>query len=254
MKSISLKEALLPQPPSFGKKKYYEIKDVLGTGSFGKVQVRSTCFASRPIPNALRVQRATWHVPPGQIPVAMQGAAGSSASPSTSPTLPVSRPDTFSRQNSNTSTSSFLSLSRNSSNSQQDSGMTVEVALKIIPKKKVKGNEDSVWGEMEVLKGLNHKNIVRPRYLPRSTSSSSRAFRRLNSMNGSNQEASTTFRSNWLSAESYSNASRRRASSQNPTPSLSCVRYCPECSTSTNTTLSIVISSELRPIYVPSFC
>ena len=38
--------------------------------------------------------------------------------------------------------------------------MTVEVALKVIPKKKVKGNEDSVWGEMEVLKGLDHPNIV----------------------------------------------------------------------------------------------
>ena len=38
--------------------------------------------------------------------------------------------------------------------------MTVDVALKVIPKKKVKGNEDSVWGEMEVLKGLDHKNIV----------------------------------------------------------------------------------------------
>ncbi len=36
-----------------------------------------------------------------------------------------------------------------------------EVALKMIPKKKVKGNEASVWGEMEVLKGLDHPNIVR---------------------------------------------------------------------------------------------
>jgi len=36
-----------------------------------------------------------------------------------------------------------------------------EVALKVIPKKKVKGNEASVWGEMEVLKGLDHPNIVR---------------------------------------------------------------------------------------------
>lgn len=35
-----------------------------------------------------------------------------------------------------------------------------DVALKIIPKKKVKGNEASVWGEMEVLKGLDHPNIV----------------------------------------------------------------------------------------------
>ena len=36
-----------------------------------------------------------------------------------------------------------------------------DVALKIIPKKKVKGNESSVWGEVEVLKGLDHPNIVR---------------------------------------------------------------------------------------------
>lgn len=43
-----------------------------------------------------------------------------------------------------------------------DSGITKEVALKMIPKKKVKGNEASVWGEMEVLKGLDHPNIVRP--------------------------------------------------------------------------------------------
>lgn len=36
----------------------------------------------------------------------------------------------------------------------------MDVALKMIPKKKVKGNESSVWGEMEVLKGLDHPNIV----------------------------------------------------------------------------------------------
>ena len=39
-------------------------------------------------------------------------------------------------------------------------GITKDVALKLIPKKKVKGNEESVWGEMEVLKGLDHPNIV----------------------------------------------------------------------------------------------
>lgn len=39
--------------------------------------------------------------------------------------------------------------------------ITKEVALKVIPKKKVKGNEEAVWGEMEVLRGLNHPNIVR---------------------------------------------------------------------------------------------
>jgi calcium/calmodulin-dependent protein kinase I len=43
MKNMTWKEALLPQPPSFGKKRNYEIKDVLGEGAFGKVVV---CFSS----------------------------------------------------------------------------------------------------------------------------------------------------------------------------------------------------------------
>ena len=30
----------MPQPPSANKKKNYEIEEVLGTGSFGKVMVR----------------------------------------------------------------------------------------------------------------------------------------------------------------------------------------------------------------------
>jgi len=38
--------------------------------------------------------------------------------------------------------------------------VTKDVALKVIPKKKVKGNEEAVWGEMEVLKGFDHPNIV----------------------------------------------------------------------------------------------
>lgn len=42
-----------------------------------------------------------------------------------------------------------------------ESEMKIDVALKVISKKKVKGNESSVWGEMEVLKGLDHPNIVR---------------------------------------------------------------------------------------------
>lgn len=36
---LSLTETLLPQPPSFQKKKHYEIHQVLGTGTFGKVMV-----------------------------------------------------------------------------------------------------------------------------------------------------------------------------------------------------------------------
>ena len=41
------------------------------------------------------------------------------------------------------------------------SGVTKDVALKVIAKKKVKGNEASIWEEMAVLEGLNHPNIVR---------------------------------------------------------------------------------------------
>ena len=47
-----------------------------------------------------------------------------------------------------------------SSKENGDSGVEKEVALKVIPKKKVKGNGESVWEEMEVLKGLDHPNIV----------------------------------------------------------------------------------------------
>lgn len=36
---LSIKEALLPQPPSFVKKKNYEIHAKLGEGTFGKVMV-----------------------------------------------------------------------------------------------------------------------------------------------------------------------------------------------------------------------
>ncbi len=52
-----MKLNILPQPPSFEKKKNYEINEVLGEGTFGKVV------------------RATWHVPPEQVVVAERGAA-----------------------------------------------------------------------------------------------------------------------------------------------------------------------------------
>ena len=39
LKHLSLKDALLPQPPSFVKKQLYEVHEVLGTGTFGKVVV-----------------------------------------------------------------------------------------------------------------------------------------------------------------------------------------------------------------------
>jgi calcium/calmodulin-dependent protein kinase I len=46
--------------------------------------------------------------------------------------------------------------------------VTLEVALKAIAKKKVKGNEESVWSEMQVLQGLDHPNIVRSPLYPSS--------------------------------------------------------------------------------------
>jgi calcium/calmodulin-dependent protein kinase I len=106
---ISLKEHLLPQPPSFPRKKAYEFHEILGEGSFGKVI------------------RATWTPPP--------------ISPS---------------QKSKSS----WKLYRKAESSGSGTIESKNVALKVIPKKKVKGHEEVVWGEMEVLKGLDHPNIV----------------------------------------------------------------------------------------------
>ncbi|KAF9473526.1 Pkinase-domain-containing protein [Pholiota conissans] len=133
MKTFS--ESLLPQPPSFIKKKSYDVHEVLGSGSFGKVV------------------RATWHVPVDQIATAERGAAAE-LTPS-SPGKPQQTLSVASPKKSNSRPSSPGLGDRS------PSGITKEVALKIIPKKKVKGNEQSVWGEMEVLKGLDHPNIVK---------------------------------------------------------------------------------------------
>lgn len=132
MRNITLKEALLPQPPSFVKKKNYDVHQVLGTGTFGKVM------------------RATWHVPQDQIAIAERGAAadlGKDAVP-----VALKRHKSIMKSRSPSPTP----LKENG-----DSGVEKDVALKVIPKKKVKGNEESVWGEMEVLKGLDHPNIVK---------------------------------------------------------------------------------------------
>lgn len=53
MKHLSLKDALLPQPPSFVKKQLYEVHEVLGTGTFGKVMV--SCAM-----NATHACRSCW--------------------------------------------------------------------------------------------------------------------------------------------------------------------------------------------------
>ncbi|KAG8933014.1 hypothetical protein FRC03_008634 [Tulasnella sp. 419] len=86
MGKLNLKDSLLPQPPSFSRKKAYELKTVLGKGTFGKVI------------------NATW---------------------------------------------------------TPQNGKPLDVALKVIPKKRVKGNESAVWSEMQVLRGLDHPNIVK---------------------------------------------------------------------------------------------
>ncbi|EJF58471.1 Pkinase-domain-containing protein [Dichomitus squalens] len=140
---MTLSETLLPQPPSFQKKKAYEIHKVLGVGTFGKVM------------------RATWHVPPGQVHVALRGAAAADDAD----VPPGSKPSASRTSSShNLSPSSYLSnfnKSSKSSTHSSEGSLTVEVALKVIPKKKVKGNESSVWSEMEVLRGLEHPNIVK---------------------------------------------------------------------------------------------
>lgn len=139
MKHLSLKDALLPQPPSFSKKQLYEVHEVLGTGTFGKVV------------------RATWTVPPDLIEVAKSGAAASPSNfghPRGSSSIPILHPHLLHHGQRTPG-------SPGSSSSDKSTVITKEVALKIIPKKKVKGNEEAVWGEMEVLKGLDHPNVVK---------------------------------------------------------------------------------------------
>jgi len=98
------------------------------------------------------MQRATWHVP-HSIAVASESGVSTDS-------------DVFSsvREYSDISKSSNSIKPKNESS--DDNGTVKEVALKLISKKKVKGNEASVWEEMEVLRGLNHPNIVRA-LLPR---------------------------------------------------------------------------------------
>jgi hypothetical protein len=86
------------------------------------------------------LKRATWHVTQDQVDIASYGAAAGS--------------DTLSVPSSTHSSHSA------SPSHSTETVLTKEVAMKVIPKNKVKGNEASVLGEMEVLKGLCHPNIV----------------------------------------------------------------------------------------------
>ncbi|KAL4063750.1 kinase-like domain-containing protein [Scleroderma yunnanense] len=143
MKHLSLKDAFLPQPPSFIKKQLYEVHEVLGTGTFGKVV------------------RATWTVPSDLIEVSKQGATPdpTHSSHSNGPSsIPILHPN---RRYLGPRTSGHPGSSPSGISDNNCVVVTKDVALKIIPKKKVKGNEEAVWGEMEVLKGLDHPNIVK---------------------------------------------------------------------------------------------
>jgi serine/threonine protein kinase len=82
-------------------------------------------------------QKATWHIPREQLAISESGAAADPSPKISRDALNVSSP---------TST---------------PTNKTLLVALKLIQKKKVKGNEETVWSEMKVLRGLSHPNIVK---------------------------------------------------------------------------------------------
>ena len=90
--------------------------------------------------------------------VALRGAAASGDSAAPPGAKPPSRTPSSSNLSPSAHLTAFTKSSKNNTPPEED--FTVEVALKVIPKKKVKGNESSVWGEMEVLRGLEHPNIV----------------------------------------------------------------------------------------------
>ncbi|KIK68706.1 hypothetical protein GYMLUDRAFT_190024 [Collybiopsis luxurians FD-317 M1] len=147
---LSIKDAILPQPPSFVKKKNYEVHQVLGEGTFGKVV------------------KATWHVPPEQVIIAERGAFAGPEDPSilasqtkAKRALTFGGSKTSSRSTSPAPSDPVSPTSGASPNRTTSFSLKKDVALKLIPKKKVKGNEETVWGEMDVLKGLDHPNIVK---------------------------------------------------------------------------------------------
>ena len=115
---------------------------------------------------------------------------------------------------------------KNDSRTVGGSGVFKEVALKVISKKKVKGNDASVWGEMEVLKGLNHPNIVGGVFnllpfhgalLLSINSTIALPFFRSSFMNVSSPDQNIIFRSNSLWVGSSSSAYCKRVSSRRVT-------------------------------------
>lgn len=118
------------------------------------------------------LKRATWHVPIDQITLSERGAAA--------------EVDQTNEKPKPTIASSKKTGHKPSSPDKVSSGIVKDVALKVIPKKKVKESEANVWGEMEVLKGLDHPNIVSIDLIYTVVLPWSHLSIRLNSTNGLN--------------------------------------------------------------------
>ncbi len=105
------------------------------------------------------VYHSARHVPPEQWNLDECRTAHPPTAPLTASSKPSSATSVFSVSSSTTHTSAHT-------HSAEAADVTRDVALKAIPKKKVKGNEESVWSEMQVLQGLDHPNVVRSVSLP----------------------------------------------------------------------------------------
>jgi hypothetical protein len=121
---------------------------------------------------------------------------------------------------SNVRKDSASSANSKASKNAEDSGVIKDVALKIIPKKKVKGNEAAVWSEMDVLKGLDHENIVSAsRTLANALP---HTFHRSSFTSALNRGPSITSPSSLRQVENSSSGSARGESSRSPMRFLSC--------------------------------
>src|ERR1700709_317161 len=101
------------------------------------------------------LQRATWHVPPDLVDVSRQGAVA------TPPASPIDPPDRSTIPLLHPHMKSTISRTSNFSAAPSPGGIShvsimKEAVSKVIPKKRVKGNEAAVWGEMDVLQGPQH--------------------------------------------------------------------------------------------------
>ena len=121
---------------------------------------------------------------------------------------------------------SSSSLTSKGSKNAEDPGIVKDVALKVIPKKKVKGNEAAVWGEMEVLKGLDHKNIAS--HFRTLLNVPPHVFLRSSFTNGSNQGPSTISPLNSQRVESSLSESAREEDSRKQTRLLLCGKRGPK--------------------------